>query len=103
MTDHRSSPCSPNDAAGGFAELTHWAAGLRFADLPDDVVRRALLVLADDIGAMIAVRDDPQVVAVRESLLSDGEPAEGDGVRRRAPARRASRGRRRQRDGRGLG
>ena len=77
MTDHRSSPLSPPDAAAaGFTGLTRWAAGLRFVDLPEDVVRRALLVLADDIGAMIAVRDDPQVLAVRESLLYDGQPPE---------------------------
>jgi 2-methylcitrate dehydratase PrpD len=63
-------------AAAGFAALARWTAGLRFDDLPDDVRRRALLVLADDIGAMIAVRDDPQVIAVRDGLLDDRQPPE---------------------------
>ncbi len=78
MTDHRSSPTPPDDeaAAASFTALLDWASELRFSDLPEDVIRRGLLVLADDIGAMIAVRDDPQIVAVRESLLYDGQPAE---------------------------
>lgn len=63
-------------AGDAFAALVRWSAGVRVADLPRDVVRRALLVLADDLGAMIAVRDDPQVVAVRDSLVTAGQPAE---------------------------
>ena len=66
----------PDDPATAFADLVRWATTVRFADLPEDVRRRALLVLADDLGAMIAVRDDPQVVAVRDSLLHAGAPAE---------------------------
>ena len=78
MTAHRSSPTPPADeaAAASFTALLDWASELRFSDLPEDVIRRGLLVVADDIGAMIAVRDDPQIVAVRESLLYDGQPAE---------------------------
>ncbi|MFA4928036.1 MAG: MmgE/PrpD family protein [Patulibacter sp.] len=64
---------SPGDAV---ATLVRWAAGVRYADLPDDVRRRALLVLADDLGAMIAVRDDPQVIAVRDSLVTAGQAPE---------------------------
>ena len=88
MTSARSStpPAEPTAAAAGFTTLARWAARLRFADLPDDVRRRALLVLADDLGAMIAVRDDPQVVAVRDGLLGTGQPPEAtmfaDGRRR---------------------
>src|SRR4051794_21746268 len=63
-------------AADAFSTLARWAAGVRFGDLPGDVRRRALLVLADDIGAMIAVRDDPDVDAVRAALLHAGQPEE---------------------------
>jgi 2-methylcitrate dehydratase PrpD len=63
-------------AAEAFADLARWSAGVRFSDLPDDVRRRALLVLADDLAAMVAVRDDPQVAAVRGTLLHPGQPAE---------------------------
>lgn len=79
MTD-TSLPHSRPDGAPtpgeALATLVRWAAGVRYADLPDDVRQRALLVLADDLGAMIAVRDDPQVTAVRNSLVTAGQPAE---------------------------
>lgn len=72
-TSHPTPASSPGD---GLATLVRWAAGVRYADLPDDVRRRALLVLADDLGAMIAVRDDPQVSAVRDSLVTAGQAPE---------------------------
>jgi 2-methylcitrate dehydratase PrpD len=69
---------APTGSAAGaaLATLVRWAAGVRYDDLPDDVRRRALLVLADDLGAMIAVRDDPQVTAVRDSLVTPGQAPE---------------------------
>ncbi|WP_051470998.1 MmgE/PrpD family protein [Patulibacter minatonensis] len=80
---------APTDAAtagAGLDALVRWATTVRASDLPDDVRERALLVLADDLAAMIAVRDDPQVLAVRDSLVHDGQPAEatvfGTGRRR---------------------
>jgi len=70
-------PTSSSAAAGaGFEALVRWSTTVRFADLPDDVRRRAILVLADDVAAMLAVRDDPQVSAVRNTLVYDGQPAE---------------------------
>ncbi|MSW51264.1 MAG: hypothetical protein F2817_10325, partial [Actinobacteria bacterium] len=78
-TGTTSAPRDAVDAAAAgdaFAALVRWSAEVRFSDLPDDVVRRALLVLADDLGAMLAVRDDPQVAAVRATLLHPGQPAE---------------------------
>lgn len=70
------SAAAAHASATGFEALVRWAAGVRFADLPDDVRRRALLVLADDVAAMIAVRDDPQVTAVRDTLVYAGQPEE---------------------------
>ncbi len=70
------SATDPAEPGAAFASLVRWAAGVRWDDLPDDVRRRALLVLADDLGAMIAVRDDPQVTAVRDSLVTPGQAPE---------------------------
>lgn len=78
-TSHPTPPPSAataSSAGAALATLVRWASRVRYADLPDDVRRRALLVLADDLGAMIAVRDDPQVRAVRDSLVTPGQPAE---------------------------
>lgn len=82
MTD--TSPATPSagaaptasSAGAALTTLVRWASGVRYADLPGDVRRRALLVLADDLAAMIAVRDDPQVIAVRDSLVTPGQPPE---------------------------
>lgn len=63
-------------AAAGFASLLRWAAGVAYADVPEEMRVRALLVLADDVAAMLAVRDDPQVAAVRRTLVREGQPAE---------------------------
>ncbi len=75
--DAAPSSAAPEPSPGeALATLVRWAAGVRYADLPDDVRQRALLVIADDLGAMIAVRDDPQVTAVRESLVTAGQAPE---------------------------
>lgn len=75
-TSHPTSPATASAAGAALSTLVRWASGVRYDDLPDDVRRRALLVLADDLGAMIAVRDDPQVRAVRDSLITPGQAPE---------------------------
>jgi 2-methylcitrate dehydratase PrpD len=47
----------------GIAALVDWAAGVRLADVPAAVLERAARVLADDLGAMIGARDEPEVAA----------------------------------------
>lgn len=75
-TSHPTSPATAPAAGVALSTLVRWASRVRYDDLPDDVRRRALLVLADDLGAMIAVRDDPQVRAVRDSLVTPGQAPE---------------------------
>ena len=52
-------------AVGGLAD---WAAGLSWPDLPDDVRRRAALILLDDFAAMVAAREEPELIALRAGL-----------------------------------
>ena len=52
-------------AVGGLAD---WAAGLSWPDLPDDVRRRAALILLDDFAAMVAAREEPELIALRADL-----------------------------------
>lgn len=60
-------------AAGG---LAGWAAGLAWPDLPDDVRRRAALILLDDFAAMVAARAEPELIALRDGIARSGGPAE---------------------------
>jgi 2-methylcitrate dehydratase PrpD len=61
------------EAVGGLAP---WAAGLSWPDLPDDVRRRAALILVDDFAAMVAARAEPELVALRKGLVRSAGPAE---------------------------
>jgi 2-methylcitrate dehydratase PrpD len=61
------------EAVGG---LARWAAGLSWPDLPDDVRRRAALILVDDFAAMVAARAEPELIALRKGLARSAGPAE---------------------------
>jgi 2-methylcitrate dehydratase PrpD len=59
--------------AVGLAELTEWSSGLEWVSVPEPIRHRAALVLCDDLAAMIAARDEPEVVAFQDGLaLSSG-------------------------------
>ncbi|MEW6266998.1 MAG: MmgE/PrpD family protein [Thermodesulfobacteriota bacterium] len=53
----------------GLSELTAWAAGLSFEDIPGEVLRRAALIIADDLAAIVAARDEPEVACLQRQLL----------------------------------
>lgn len=48
-------------AGDGMRELVNWAAATQAEDIPDHVIRRAALVLADNIAAMVAAESEPEV------------------------------------------
>ncbi len=52
-------------SAAAFTSLCAWAASTQEMALPDDVRRRAALVLIDDIGAAVAAAAEPEVDAAR--------------------------------------
>lgn len=56
--------------ADGIRTLAYWAAGVRAADVPAAALRRAAQVLADDLGAMIGARDEPEVAAFHARTLA---------------------------------
>ncbi|MGI9334985.1 MAG: MmgE/PrpD family protein, partial [Gammaproteobacteria bacterium] len=60
----------------GIEALSAWATGVRWDDLPEAVRRRAALVLADDLGAMIAARSDPECERLVTQMLRTGGPAQ---------------------------
>jgi len=57
-------------------DLCDWAAACRWVDVPGPIRRRGLMVLADDLAAMIAGADEPELHRYRETLLRRDETAE---------------------------
>lgn len=53
-------------SAEAFRALATWAAAAARRPLPEPVRRRAALILADDLGAMVAAAGEAQVAAARE-------------------------------------
>ena len=48
--------------------LADWSAGLTPDAVPAHIRRRATLILWDDLGAMLAARDEPEVRALRRKI-----------------------------------
>ena len=68
MADHKTSPARAM-AADNVRELMRWAAEARSRPLPEAARRRASTILADDIGAMVAGSQEPQVTRAREGFV----------------------------------
>ena len=62
--------------ADGIMALSRWAAAVDFASLPEVVWRRAALVAADNLAAVVAARDEPELRPLHDQLLSTGGAAE---------------------------
>lgn len=61
-------------SAEAFRTLCNWAADAS-RPLPQHVRRRAALILADDVGAMIAASTEPQVMAAVDGFAASSSPA----------------------------
>lgn len=62
--------------AGGLAALTEWSAALGWSDIPDTIRRRAAVVLADDLAAIVAARDEPELIALHDGMARSSGRAE---------------------------
>ncbi|MGE0314324.1 MAG: MmgE/PrpD family protein [Lautropia sp.] len=64
----------PDDGRPGLADaaraLCEWAASVRAADIPDEVMVRAVRVLADDLSAIVGAHGEPEVRGVQDKLLA---------------------------------
>jgi 2-methylcitrate dehydratase PrpD len=57
--------------ADGVRTLLTWATQVRPADVPQPVLRKAVLIIADDVAAALAAQDEPEVARVHAQLLRD--------------------------------
>jgi len=62
--------------AEGTRRLARWAAAIQLEDIPEAVLARAVSVLADDLGAMIGARDEPEVVRFHALLAERSKSRE---------------------------
>ncbi|WP_108658342.1 MmgE/PrpD family protein [Acuticoccus kandeliae] len=64
------------DTAEALATLAAWNASVRLDAVPDAIRARAALILADDLGAMIAARHEPELIALRDGVAASAGHAE---------------------------
>ena len=65
------------DATGhALTELVTFATGTEWSDIPQAVKTRAALVMADDLAAMVAARDEPELRALQEGVAKSAGTAE---------------------------
>ena len=72
--------------AEGLAGLTAWSAALSWHEVPDPVRRRVARLFADDLAAIVAAREEPELGALVARLARASGPAEAtvfDGSGRR--------------------
>ena len=67
------------------AELCQWACSLRADQLPPRVLSQAVLILGDNIAAMLSAADEPEVRAYHEERIAARGPQEATLFRRGAP------------------
>ncbi|MEQ8398873.1 MmgE/PrpD family protein [Thalassobaculum sp.] len=70
---------SSSDAARiaeGLANLTRWSSTVRWSDIPPAIQRRAAVVLADDLAAIVAARDEPELIGLHDGMARSSGAAE---------------------------
>ena len=67
---------SADAIARGLAALTDWSATLEWEAIPEPVRRRAALVLADDLAAIVAARGEPELMAMQDGIAKSSGAAE---------------------------
>lgn len=64
------------DTADGLAALTRWSTGLTWSDVEPEIQQRVANIFADDLAAIIAARDEPEMAAMIEQLARSSGAAE---------------------------
>lgn len=56
----------------GIRTLVEWAVAMKLEDIPRPVLRKATLIIADDLAAIVAARKEPEVERVHSQFLASG-------------------------------
>ena len=62
--------------AAGITRLVSWAHGISFDAIPQDALRRAGRILADDLAAIVAARNEAEVAAFHQCVLKRAKEPE---------------------------
>ena len=66
------------EAAGqGVALLVEWAVKQELSDIPSDVMQKTVMVIADDLAAMLSAEQEPQVTMAHAKMLEESASATG--------------------------
>lgn len=74
-----------NEVASRLQELCSWAAALQTDALPARVISQAVLILGDNLAAMISAGEEPELRAYHQQLVSQSRSNEATLFRRGAP------------------
>jgi 2-methylcitrate dehydratase PrpD len=58
------------DVAEQLAKLCNWVPTVAARDIPEAIMRRAATVLSDDIAAIVAARNEPEVIKLQDRMVS---------------------------------
>ena len=70
MLDITAPAATPEMTAAGIEKLGAWAASVQLSMIPQPIIRRALIVLCDDLAAIVAARDEPEVKRAQDRLCA---------------------------------
>lgn len=64
-------PNPSREASGqGVIQLVQWAVAQEFSDIPVDTLQKTVMVIADDLAAMLSAEHEPQVAAAHAKLAA---------------------------------
>ena len=95
-------PSARAEAAAATRTLIAWAATVKATEIPDAILRRAALVLSDNLAATVAAESEPEVQAAQKKLTERSTAAEATVFNRSAAPRRPLFGRSRERNRRDM-
>ena len=67
---------SADEIGKSLDELVAFLGNVEWSDIPGDVQKRAALVLCDDLGAIVAARGEPEVMALHDGVATSAGAAE---------------------------
>ena len=70
------------EVARQLSKLCEWVPTVTAGDIPEPIMRRAATVLCDDIAAIVAARDEPEVIKLQDRMVSRASSKRVDRLQR---------------------